>query len=221
VSLPILDITILEDNTEDATSKWIQYYRPLKKLLGARKKSFDSIFLYLSTLGRPPVIIETGTYREENNYTGDGCSTLLFDNFIEYHGGTFHSVDIDLKACALASANTKHAHVVTMDSVEFLGTLDGKCDLLYLDSYNITDWSNDWAPAAHHLKELFAAKNIIKPGTLIVVDDNTFVAGKRQGKGRLIYELMDALCIEPFIDGYQVGWIWEEEDTLPEAVETA
>jgi hypothetical protein len=89
--------------------------------------------------------------------------------------------------------------------------LEGRCDLLYLDSYNITDWNNDWAPAAHHLKELFAAKNIINPGTLIIVDDNIMsTQGTRLGKGRLIYELMESLGISCFIDGYQVGWIWEE-----------
>jgi hypothetical protein len=30
------------------------------------------------------------------------------------------------------------------------------------------------------------------------------------GKGRLIYELMDALGIDPLFDLYQVGWVWEE-----------
>jgi hypothetical protein len=122
------------------------------------------------------------------------------------------SVDIDPNACELANSSTSsNTEIIESDSVEFLGTLEGRCDLLYLDSYNITDWNNDWAPAAHHLKELFAAKNIINPGTLIIVDDNiTSPQGKRLGKGRLIYELMDALGIPAFLDSYQVGWIWEE-----------
>jgi hypothetical protein len=47
---------------------------------------------------------------------------------------------------------------------------------------------------------------------LIVVDDNIKTPdGKRLGKGRLIYELMDALGIEPLFDEYQIGWIWSEE----------
>ena len=53
----------------------------------------------------------------------------------------------------LARQTTKHADVIESDSVEALDTFTGTCDLLYLDSYNITDWNNDWAPAAHHLKE--------------------------------------------------------------------
>ena len=190
---------------------WTTYFSEVKPKLGDRADGFQKIFQHLNGI-QNPIIIETGTYREENNYTGDGCSTLLFDNYVTFNGGQLISVDIDPDACALATENTSsYTEVFESDSVEFLGTLEGRCDLLYLDSYNITNWNNDWAPAAHHLKELFAAKNIINPGTLIIVDDNiTTPQGKRLGKGRLIYELMDSLGIPAFLDSYQVGWIWEE-----------
>lgn len=190
---------------------WLEYYNSVKKRLGKREATFDKIFAYLDTIPTP-VIVETGTYREEDNYTGDGCSTLLFDHYIQATNGQLFSVDIDPKACALAKSNTSdRAEVIESDSVEYLDTLEGKADLLYLDSFNITDWNNDWEPAAHHLKELFAARHIIKNGTLIVVDDNVItLSGTRYGKGRLIYELMEALEIEPYFDDYQVGWIWNE-----------
>ena len=205
------DMTTEEYIRHKALSGWSWYYDTIMDRLGARKETFEKIFNYLITLEREPVIIETGTYREEDNYSGDGCSTLLFDNFISFFGGTLISIDIDPKACALASDNTTYAEIIESDSVEYLGNLNGKCDLLYLDSYNITDWANDWAPASHHLKELFAAKNIITENTLIVVDDNIKTpTGKRQGKGRLIYELMDSLGIDPLFDAYQVGWLWQE-----------
>jgi len=191
-------------------ASWAEYFETVQPRLNKRSDSFQKIFKYLSDK-KNPVIVETGTYREEDNYEGDGCSTLLFDSFIDYHGGSVYSVDIDPEACELARENTFFTEVVESDSVEFLGSLEGKVDLLYLDSYNIDDWNNDWAPAAHHLKELFAAKNCIKEGTLIVVDDNiTAPNGKRLGKGRLIYELMESLGIEPYFDDYQVGWIWQE-----------
>ena len=191
-------------------ASWEEYFAGIKPRLNNRATGFEKIFNFLSSI-KSPVIVETGTYREENNYEGDGCSTLLFDTFVDYHGGTVLSVDIDPEACELAQENTLFTEVHEADSVEFLGTLEGKIDLLYLDSYNITDWNNDWAPAAHHLKELFAAKNCIKDGTLIVVDDNiTTPKGQRLGKGRLIYELMESLDIQPFLDDYQVGWVWEE-----------
>ena len=195
---------------KDYHETWDEYFQEIQPRLNGRRDGFKKIFEYLTTV-KNPVIVETGTYREENNYAGDGCSTLLFDSFVDYHGGGVLSVDIDPVACKLAEKNTWFTEVIESDSVEFLGTLEGKVDLLYLDSYNIDDWNNDWAPAAHHLKELFAAKNCIKDGTLIVVDDNLVTpAGKRIGKGRLIYELMDSLGIEPYLDGYQVGWIWKE-----------
>ena len=191
-------------------ASWNEYFSGIKPRLNKRSAGFQKIFDFLGGL-HSPVIVETGTYREENNYEGDGCSTLLFDTFVDYHGGVVLSVDIDPEACDLAKENTFFTEVIESDSIEFLGTLEGKIDLLYLDSYNIADWNNDWAPAAHHLKELFAAKNCIKEGTMIVVDDNLKLPnGKRLGKGRLIYELMESLGIDPCFDDYQIGWIWTE-----------
>jgi hypothetical protein len=190
---------------------WNSYFDPIKTKLGARQATFEKIFDHLDDQEHP-VIIETGTYREENNYTGDGCSTLLFDNYIDIRGeGTLISIDIDPAACSLAEKNTKHAEIIESDSVEALDCMHGQCSLLYLDSYNITDWNNDWAPAAHHLKELFAAKELIVPGTLIVVDDNIKAPdGRRHGKGRLVYELMESIGIETWFDSYQIGWVWYE-----------
>jgi hypothetical protein len=188
---------------------WEEYFNPIKSQLGARQSTFEKIFEHLDWWD-DFIIIETGTYREENNYTGDGCSTLLFDNYIDIRGeGKLISIDIDPKACALAQKNTKHAEIIEADSVEALDNLQGSISLLYLDSYNITDWNNDWAPAAHHLKELFAAHDLLQVGTLIVVDDNIKAPdGRRHGKGRLVYELMESLGIEPLFDSYQIGWTW-------------
>lgn len=192
-------------------TSWDSYFAEVKPLLGARAHGFEKIFAYLDEETNP-TIIETGTYREENNFTGDGCSTLLFDNYVNDRGGKVISVDIDPKACKLASSNTSNlTEVVEGDSVEFLSTLQGRAALLYLDSYNIQNWQDDWAPAAHHLKELFAAKDVIKHDTLIVIDDNIKHEGKRLGKGRLVYELMESLGIEPFLDEYQIGWVWLEQ----------
>ena len=189
---------------------WTKYYEEVSPRLGKRRDSFDTMFTFLGGF-KYPTIVETGTYREQNNYEGDGCSTLLFDKYVECHGGNLISIDIDPKACQLSRSATTEALVIERDSVEALGEMEGRVNLLYLDSFNIDNWSNDWAPAAHHLKELFAAKNIIFPGTLIVVDDNILTnKGNLIGKGRLIYELMESLGIEPLFFGYQIGWIWEE-----------
>jgi hypothetical protein len=94
---------------------WNSYFDPIKTKLGARQATFEKIFDHLDDQEHP-VIIETGTYREENNYTGDGCSTLLFDNYIDIRGeGTLISIDIDPAACSLAE---KH-WIVCMGNVPF------------------------------------------------------------------------------------------------------
>ena len=196
-----------------ALACWDAYWDQIKPRLNKRADTFQQIFDYLERICHnvDPVIVETGTYREENNYEGDGCSTLLFDQYVAAHGGILWSVDNDQKACDLALSATDHAIVVCQDSVEFLSSLEGKVDLLYLDSYNIIQWTDDWAPAAHHLKELLAARHCIKPGTLVVIDDNIVTPeGKRLGKGRLVYELVESIGGEPYFDSYQVGWIWED-----------
>tara|TARA_Y100000401_G_scaffold105004_1_gene97301 strand:- start:29 stop:649 length:621 start_codon:yes stop_codon:yes gene_type:complete len=199
---------------EKKEQKWADYYSGVKPLLGLREIGFTKIFEYLETI-KDPVIVETGTVREENNFEGDGCSTVLFDNYVGMQGGTLITVDIDPIACKTAERLTTHAEIIESDSVEFLSTLDGKVDLLYLDSFNIYNWLDDWKASAHHLKEIFAAKNVIKEGTLIIVDDNLYVpesedTNKKLGKGRIIHELMKSIGIPTFVDGYHIGWIWEE-----------
>ena len=192
------------------SNTWNKYFDEVFPRLSRRQSSFETIFEFLNKI-KYPTIVETGTYREQDSYEGDGCSTLLFDKYVECHGGNLISIDIDPKACQLARNATTEAIVIERDSVKALGEMNGHVDLLYLDSYDINDWDNDWAPASHHLKELFAAKNLISTGTLIVVDDNDHLSSVTPiGKGRLINELMDALGIEPCIFGYQIGWIWEE-----------
>ena len=201
--------------TLKSDSNWEDYYEEVKPLLGLRELGFTRIFEHLDNI-KNPVIVETGTVREDYNFEGDGCSTVLFDNYIGKKGGTLITVDIDPAACKNARTVTTHAEVVEADSVEFLSTLDGHVDVLYLDSFNIYNWLDDWEASGHHLKELFAAKNVIKDGTLIVVDDNLYgtsvgqKSNQKFGKGRMINEMMKSIGIPIHIDGYHMGWIWEE-----------
>ena len=202
----------LKDSIKNS-SNWSEYYEEVKPLLGLRETGFTKIFEYLHKI-KDPVIVETGTVREDYNFEGDGCSTILFDRYVNIRGGTLLTVDIDPVACKNARTVTTHAEVIEGDSVEFLSTLEGHADLLYLDSFNIYNWLDDWEASGHHLKELFAAKNVIKQGTLIVVDDNLYMknidTNKKFGKGRMIQELMKSIGIPPYIDGYHMGWIWED-----------
>ena len=202
----------LKDINKEVIS-WDDYYEEVKPLLGLRETGFTKTFEYLRRI-KEPVIVETGTVREDYNFEGDGCSTILFDNYIDKQGGKLITIDIDPAACKNARTVTTHAEVIEADSVEYLSTLEGHVDLLYLDSFNIYNRLDDWEASGHHLKELFAAKNIIKEGTLIVVDDNLYMkntdSNKKFGKGRMIHEMMKSIGIPPYIDGYHMGWIWEE-----------
>ena len=85
---------------------WKEYFKKKSSLLGRRSISFNMIFKYLDDLETEEVfIVETGCYREEDNYTGDGCSTLLFDNYLKDRKGNAIAIDIDPKACDLARKN--------------------------------------------------------------------------------------------------------------------
>ena len=63
------------------SNTWNTYFNEISPRLSRRQSSFETMFNFLDGI-KYPTIIETGTYREENNYEGDGCSTLLFDKYI-------------------------------------------------------------------------------------------------------------------------------------------
>ena len=74
---------------------WKEYFDEVSQNLAGRSGSFKKIFKYLDDLKCKEVfIVETGCYREEDNYSGDGCSTLLFDNYVKHRGGNVISIEI-------------------------------------------------------------------------------------------------------------------------------
>ena len=193
-------------------NSWSEYWNLVEPRLKARAEGFKYIFDYLNSLSHAPVIVETGTLREPNNFEGDGCSTKLFDTWLKYNQGKLLSVDIDPAAVAEAKKHCKRASIHESDSVEWLSQCDEEIDVLYLDSFNITDWNFDWPASAHHLKELLAAFFCLSPGSIIVVDDNVKHphTGKKIGKGRLVREAIEASQMATLVhDGYQEIYMWE------------
>lgn len=179
-------------------------------LTGQREPSFRVMVDYLTTCNNP-LIIETGTARQENNFAGDGQSTLIFDRYVTDHGGEFHSVDIDPDNVAVAQRQVR-SRVHCSDSVNFLWQLNQELtaknlyiDLLYLDSYDV-DFTNPGPSSAHHLKELAAIINRLRPGCLIAVDDNVVIDGKHTGKGMYVEEFMQAIGKPMIYRGYQYIW---------------
>ena len=56
--------------TLKSDSSWENYYEEIKPLLGLRELGFTRIFEYLNNI-KDPVIVETGTVREDYNFEGD------------------------------------------------------------------------------------------------------------------------------------------------------
>ena len=199
--------------------------------LALREKTFRQVFTYLDSLNGPIRIVETGCARLKGNWGGDGQSSILFDQYINFRDSesTFITVDINeisVLACReLVSPRTK---VVQQDSVQFLSNLvreynaiNQTISFLYLDSFDLD--MNYWQPSAiHHLKELTIAIRALNSESLVVVDDcpvtsdfivnedNTleFITQPRVGgKGRLVSEFADAVGATRLFAQYQAGWI--------------
>jgi len=159
-------------------------------------------------------IVETGCMRKkyrELDFVKDGCSTLLFDRFVQKMGGVLESVDCSVEAVQYARqfVNSNNTTVYLQDSILFLRNRrgGGPIDLLYLDSMDY-DINAPGASELHHLFELTAAMRMLRRGSIVMVDDNY---SDDTGKGRLVrkffteYGLVPAF--EPHQFGRQLGWI--------------
>ena len=100
--------------------KWLEDILPK---LEKRAVSIKKIIDYLETLPSPIFILETGCLRKENSFAGDGQSTLIFDNYIQYRGkgSKIFSVDInELNVRACKDTVSKYVHVECSDSIKFI-----------------------------------------------------------------------------------------------------
>jgi len=197
--------------TSDAQSAGPSQRRPrpplaeMLRLTGKRQQGFEFMIAHLRTCDKP-VIVETGCARIENNYEGDGQSTLIFDAVAEEVNGTVFSVDTDSDAVRLARSQVgPRTKVYCRDSVIFLGVARGKADLLYLDSYDF-DAANPWPSMSHHMQELAAALHLLKPGSMVGVDDNFHSPEGLTGKGVIVSEFFERMRIPLLFDDYQRVW---------------
>lgn len=182
-----------------------------KNLLGNRYTTFYNSFKYLESLNKQNYfIIETGTARIENNF-GDGQSTIIFDEFLNFEKNTGKLVSIDINLDSINFAKSKvssKTELICNDSVEALYKLSNDknlphIDMLYLDSFDL-DWNNPHPSSMHHVKELLSIMPKINHGTLIVIDDNQ----RDAGKGKYISEFMKNIKKDYYFNEYQTGWIF-------------
>ena len=207
------------------TTTWLEHYRNnyfnllhpavsgakrgLVEGLYQRANGFNLMFAYLESLQLPEYhIIETGTLRNPGNWK-DGQSARLFTEFVDHHGGSVRSVDIDPVAVATATEHIQSSKFEStcMDSVLWLAIqpdLD-QVDLFYLDSWDVK-WNNDHESANHHLMEFKMIEPYLKPGAMVVIDDNSRFATTQQrtGKGHYIADYLLAQGIVPVYDEYQI-----------------
>jgi hypothetical protein len=171
-----------------------------------RAKTFRKLFELLEEKNKDYyLILETGCSRAKNAYSGDGMSTVLFDEFVNFYDGQVISVDISEVNCNLArSLVSDKTKIFCDDSIKFLWGLNPPTDidLLYLDSFDI-NFNKPHPAMLHHLKELCAIAGKLKKGTIIAVDDNI----EKSGKGGYIVDFMENLGYKKVIDGYQIGWV--------------
>lgn len=181
----------------------------------SREPTFRLMINHLQNIENP-LIIETGCSRYDKNsegFDGDGFSTIIFDTFINQHGGEFRTVDINPENIAFAKAQvSEKTQFFCEDSVSYLWKLNKELttqnryiDLLYLDSFDF-DPENPHPSALHHVKELTAIINRVRPGGLIAVDDNFGNSDNRLGKGTYVEQFMRDIGVPLVYNGYQLLW---------------
>ena len=183
--------------------------------LAARRKGFGVLFDALASGRGDILILETGTLRIADNWSGDGQSSYMFDQFTQAEtragrSAAFFSIDVDLESLAVARRACSHAtNLICNDSVFALHALarllrGRQASLLYLDSFNL-DPANPLPSATHHIMELTAAAPILGPGSLVAIDDYA-VGGKVGGKGLLVDPYMQSIDATVLHSGYQKIW---------------
>ncbi len=178
--------------------------------------------------GRPSRIIETGMASRGTN------STLLFSDYVDTFGGELWSVDVQAELVAKLRPAVGRSTVLTCgDSVRFLRRWvrarwpDCTVDLVYLDSLDL-DVEDPYPAALHGIREFFAIKPALRPGSLILVDDTPatpadcppgmreaaerFMAaeGVMPGKGMLIDRYLQGGSASKIHHGYQVLYRFDE-----------
>lgn len=198
--------------------------------LAMREISFRKTFAYLDMLSGPITIVETGCARTRGNWAGDGQSSVLFDTYLAARepGSGGWAIDLDPQATAVCrELVSDRIQLRTGDSVPTLRDLavefrqTGRTiDFLYLDSYDV-DWNNPTPSAVHHLKELVSIVPVLRPDTLVMVDDapsTCRVVGNSSGqydlaslpvvggKGTFVAEYARQVGATMLFSHYQVAW---------------
>jgi len=185
---------------------WEQFDNEWAPKLGMRMPTFRAV-LREAQFRNVKSIVETGSVRQDQNWDGDGQSTVMLAEFAKERGGFMTTVDIAREATDLARQLVPTAMVHCGDSVKYLSKIGRQIDLLYLDSYDV-DMSTPHPAALHCLMELTAAQPFLHAGSIVFVDDSPMNSTMEVGgKGLYVAQYFRQLGIMPFTFGYQAAWI--------------
>lgn len=165
------------------------FFNKYRELLAHRAPTFFKALALLhartNAIGYSPIIVETGCARIEDNWAGDGLSTLIWADYVNTFGGKFYSVDIDPKCVEFAKsklAPSDRVELVCQDSLEFLKEFKQPIDLLYLDSMDFCTTGDPNPPQDHALAEAQIVSPILLSTSLMLIDDCGLIHGGKGGK---------------------------------------
>ena len=148
-----------------------------------RHRSFDGLFREISKRFEAPTIVETGTIRGEEDWSGAGFFTYLAAAYLHRAGGRLFSVDLNETNCRFARQWCQPFGPIVQthcrDSVAFLGQFTQPIDVLYLDSLDTYEPGH----AEHALAEIKAALPRLHNKSLVIFDDTPSGDGAFVGKG--------------------------------------
>lgn len=191
VLLPVLAFCFL--GLSHADEHQLNNAEYLVNRLSKQDKRYASYLLVLELLKhrQAQTLIETGTARDgDENFSGDGGSTIIFGDWASKNNALLSTVDISPQAIEKAKTSTEkysdHIDFFCCDSISFLKDFDRSIDFLYLDSFDF-DFGNPLPSQEHHLKEITAAYSKLHENTIVMIDDCDLPHG---GKGKLIIEFL-------------------------------
>lgn len=166
--------------------------------------AFEWIASRLLEKNAPVTIVETGSVRKTENWSGDGQSTILWGWISKKTGGSITTFDISKEAIDLAKSLPWDINAVQEDSIVGLRRLEKPedIDLLYLDS---CDYSNDSIDSpAHNLAELTSIYPRLKSGCLIAIDD---CFSPLAGKHKFSIQFLFSIGVIPMVTSYVTVWV--------------
>ena len=107
---------------KDTKAFW-EFFSTIEHRLAHRSNTFKTIFTYLDQISTSFNIIETGCARDEDNWFGDGCSTVLFDKYVIARDDGSRVTSVDISPQSIASCKklvSENVDLIEADSVGFL-----------------------------------------------------------------------------------------------------